>query len=137
MRLVQPGLDEYVSEKYAFEIMQILGHWSEALKSVPPRVSEAANFIAPTIDGCSIEPVQESTLRSDSLLEVVRHSFSSERVSGRDHFVRELTTYLSALDRVETAEFQIVAMEESSTSCLLYTYPSPRDPKTSRMPSSA
>ena len=26
---------------------------------------------------------------------------------------------------------------ESSTSCLLYTSPSPRDPKTSRMPSSA
>jgi tetratricopeptide (TPR) repeat protein len=119
MRLVQPGLDEYVSEKYAFEIMQILGHWSEALKSVPSRVSEAANFIAPTIDGCSFEPVQESTLRSDSLLEVVRHSFSSELVSGRDHFVRELTTYLSALDRVETAEFQIVAMEESSNSAFV------------------
>src|SRR5947199_351244 len=30
---VVPGSDEYVTEKYAFELMRLLGEWSEALKS--------------------------------------------------------------------------------------------------------
>lgn len=115
-RLVQPGLDEYVSEKYAFEITQILGLWSEALKSAQPRVSDVTNFLAPTMQGCSMQPVQEKSLRSDSLLEVVRRSFNPDLVSDREHFVGELTIYFSSFDRVETAEFQIVAIEDSSTS---------------------
>jgi hypothetical protein len=33
LRLVPPGSDEYVTEKYAFEIELILKQWSEALKT--------------------------------------------------------------------------------------------------------
>src|SRR3977135_249856 len=29
LRLVAPGADEYVSEKYAFEIMRLLSEWSQ------------------------------------------------------------------------------------------------------------
>src|SRR5215470_13812736 len=31
-RLIAPGLDEYVTEKYAHEIMPLLSAWSEGLK---------------------------------------------------------------------------------------------------------
>src|SRR5689334_7693309 len=34
-RLVAPGLDQYVTEKYAYEIMPLLSGWSERLKSSP------------------------------------------------------------------------------------------------------
>src|ERR1700753_2024074 len=32
LRLVAPGSDEYITEKYAFEIESLLGEWSAALK---------------------------------------------------------------------------------------------------------
>ena len=34
---VVPGADEYVTEKYAFEIMQLLGEWSRVLRLHRPR----------------------------------------------------------------------------------------------------
>src|SRR5258707_8634889 len=43
---VSPGTDEYVTEKYAFEIMHLLRDWSEGLKAVPPALSILANFLA-------------------------------------------------------------------------------------------
>ena len=36
---VVPGADEYLTEKYAFEIMQLLGEWSLALKTAPPALA--------------------------------------------------------------------------------------------------
>ncbi len=36
LRKVIPGTDEYVTEKYAFEIMRLLDEWSRALKEAPP-----------------------------------------------------------------------------------------------------
>jgi len=113
--LVQPGLDQYVTEKYAFEIMRVLSLWSEALRGLPPRVSEAANFLAATMAAGSLKPVQERSLRSGPLMGVVRRSFSSRLAAGREHFLSELTAYFSPFDRVETAEFQIVSIDDSST----------------------
>src|SRR5580658_1100912 len=36
LRKVLPGTDEYISEKYAFEIMRVLDDWSRALKAALP-----------------------------------------------------------------------------------------------------
>src|SRR5271155_3228132 len=35
LRQVVPGGDAYITEKYAFEIMRLLGAWSQALKAAP------------------------------------------------------------------------------------------------------
>ena len=37
---VVPGSDEYVTEKYAFEITRHLTEWSEALKASPPALAQ-------------------------------------------------------------------------------------------------
>src|SRR2546430_4982977 len=42
---VVPGSDEYVTEKYAFEIMRHLSAWSEALKASPPALAAFAKFL--------------------------------------------------------------------------------------------
>jgi Flp pilus assembly protein TadD/peroxiredoxin len=115
LRLVQPGLDEFITEKYAFEIMQVLVVWSDALTGGAPAL-HAANFLAGTVQACSLRPVQEKTLRSDALIEVVRRSFSPELTSGGERFRDELTRYFSGYVRVETAEFQIVRIEDPSSS---------------------
>src|SRR5689334_2646425 len=36
LRLVTPGSDEYITEKYAYEIMPLLTAWGERLKSASP-----------------------------------------------------------------------------------------------------
>jgi len=120
LRLVQPGLDQYVTEKYAFEITRVLSLWSEALRGAPPRVSEARNFLAQTIRASSLEPVQERTVRSAPLIEVVRRSFSPGLATGCEHFLSGLTAYFSPFDRVETAEFQVVSIDASSSSAQVH-----------------
>jgi tetratricopeptide (TPR) repeat protein/peroxiredoxin len=119
LRLVQPGLDEFITEKYALEIMQFLAVWSDALRRTAPAILDSANFLASTIQGCSLRSAQETTLRSDSLIEVVRRSFSPELIPGRDRFLHELGIYFSTFSRIQTAEFQIVHIEISSNSVSL------------------
>src|SRR5207244_6171417 len=41
-----PGSDEYVTEKYAFEIMALLAEWARELKAAPPALSAAAKFLS-------------------------------------------------------------------------------------------
>ncbi len=62
LRLVAPGTDEFVTEKYAFEIARLLNDWGQALKAVPPALSALAKFL----DGSA--PLQSfSTLRLKGL----------------------------------------------------------------------
>ena len=48
----------------------------------------------------------------------------------------ELEDFLANVTYDES-QLEIVDCTQEITNCLLYTFPSPRDPKTSRMPSSA
>src|SRR6266852_3023724 len=61
---VVPGADEYVTEKYAFEIMGLLAAWSESLKAAPPALAVLAKFLDASIKATSLVPVEEKTLRS-------------------------------------------------------------------------
>ena len=51
------------------------------------------------------------------------------KASDEEFDADEVQTLMKLLDNLKT--------EEDNVDCLLYTSPSPRDPKTSRMPSSA
>lgn len=113
--LVQPGTDEFIAEKNAFEIMEVLDVWSDALRSAAPAI-QAVNFLASALQACSLRPGQERTLRSDGLFAVVRRSFNSELHAGDERFLDELARYFSAYQRLQTAEFQIVHIENPSSS---------------------
>ena len=45
LRLVVPGTDEYVTERYAFEIMPLLREWAQALKTAPPAVARSEEIL--------------------------------------------------------------------------------------------
>ena len=78
-------------------------------------------------------------------------SIASKKTSGQDERLKEVSKLRLLLNRPELGAvggailvfifFGIVAgdtgMFSAYGTCLLYTSPSPRDPKTSRMPSSA
>ncbi len=113
---VVPGSDEYVTEKYAFEIMRILAEWSEALKLAPPALAAVAKFLDASIEASSLIPTQEKTLRTGNGIDVYRRWFSTNGVTGRERFLQEIQSYLAPLARLETAEFEIVGVKESAGS---------------------
>src|SRR5882724_3874593 len=110
LRLVAPGSDEYITEKYAFEIGRLLSDWSRELRSAPPAVAVLAKFVDPAIEATSFVPVSERPRRSGTGIEVWRRQFSPVAVAGRDRFLQEVQRYLAPLLRVETAEFEIVSI---------------------------
>ena len=77
LRQVVPGTDEFVTEKYAFEITRLLNEWSRALKEAAPALSVLAEILSASIEGTSLVPSQERTLRSGNGLEVRRRQFSA------------------------------------------------------------
>ena len=60
LRKVAPGTDEYVTEKYAFEIRRLLDEWGRALKEAPPSLGDLARFLDASLEACSLVPIQET-----------------------------------------------------------------------------
>src|SRR5271168_2793399 len=112
LRKVLPGTDEYITEKYAFEIMRVLDDWSRALKATRPSLDGLAKFLDASLQACSLVPIQQTTLRSGYGIEIVRKKFASDARLGREQFLQEMKTYLASMSRVETAEFEITGIEE-------------------------
>ncbi|MGC1613823.1 MAG: FG-GAP-like repeat-containing protein [Candidatus Acidiferrum sp.] len=116
LRKVVPGADEYVTEKYAFEIMRPLEKWSRALKEESPALGVLTKFLDPALEASLLTPIQQTTLRSGDGIQVIRRKFAPSVESGRERFLREIKGYLAALSRVETAEFEITHIEEIASS---------------------
>src|ERR1700756_1499810 len=63
LRLVPPGSDGYVTEKYAFEIESLLVEWSSALKSSVRDLSVLAGSLHASIEASSLTAAKETKLR--------------------------------------------------------------------------
>jgi tetratricopeptide (TPR) repeat protein len=119
VRLVSPGLDEYVTEKYAAEIMQILEAWSHCLQGTAPDTSksdasEIEKFFAASIQGTPLRPSEKIIVSSGSGIEIERRRFPEIAALPREGWRTEIANYLAPLGKIETAEFQIVGIEEGS-----------------------
>ena len=112
LRRVVPGTDEYLTEKYAFEIGSLLDAWSQKLREAAPALSVLAGFVTPSMQAISLTSFQATTLRSDGGIEIARRRFAGDLIPGRDRFFRGLETYFAQMRKVVTAEFQIVGIRE-------------------------
>lgn len=118
LRLVAPGSDEYATEKYAFEIGSLFDQWSQALKASVHDHSALAKSLDPAIETSTFVPLKETTLRADSGIDIVRRQFAPDVASGHDRFLRDIQAWLGKISRVETAEFEIVGIEEITSAPL-------------------
>src|ERR1700677_681711 len=89
LRLVAPGSDEYVTEKYAFEIGTLLQKWSEALRASVSDLSAVAESLDEGIEATSMVTENELTLRSGNGIDCLRKHFSGSPVLGRERLVKE------------------------------------------------
>lgn len=112
LRLVPPGFDEFITEKYAAEIGVILDGFSLALRHGNTGLAEISQSLSPTFAGMRMGSVKESLLRSSAGLELMDAVFEAATV-GKDAFLRSFEEYVRGA-RFETAEFQIVAIEQAS-----------------------
>ena len=112
LRLVAPGSDEYVTEKYAFEIESLLKQWGRDLKASPGDLSSLAGFIHPSIQLSPLSPARETPVRSGFGIDVVKRKFPDQLVDGRQRFLDEMKRWLGHDSRVETAEFEIYSIEQ-------------------------
>src|SRR5260370_24185991 len=95
LRLVAPGTDEFVTEKYAFEIARLLNDWGEALKAAPPALSALANSLDSSLEATPLASIQENSVRTGGGIEVTRRRFTANPTKGRDLFLNELKNYLA------------------------------------------
>ena len=114
LRLVAPGSDEYVTEKYAFEIEALLEQWGHSLRASPSDLSALAKLLDPSIEATAMVPETELRLRAGNGIECSRRRFSSHMASGQERFLDHVRAWLGPVSRVETTEFEITTIEEIS-----------------------
>ena len=118
LRLVPPGSDKYVTEQFAFEIELILKDWSRALRVSIRDNSALGKFLDGRIEASTLIPIQESRVRSQYGIKVVKRQFSPNLTSGRDRFVQNWQSWLGKIAQIETAEFEIYGIEQTASAPL-------------------
>ncbi len=112
LRLVPPGADSYVSERYAFEIGALLKRWAGSLVASVRETSASAGLPDIAIETTSMVPTEEKTLRSGSGIDTSRRHFGNESGRGPAYFLKQIQGWLSSFSSIETAEFEITALEQ-------------------------
>jgi Flp pilus assembly protein TadD/peroxiredoxin len=118
LRLVAPGADEFVTEKYVFEIGRLLNAWGKAVKADPPALNVLRAFLDDSVEASPLGSPQETNVRSAAAIEVTRRYFHASPTSGRERFLDEMKKYLSPFASIETAEFEITSIKETGSSPL-------------------
>lgn len=118
LRRVAPGSDEYVTEKYAFEIGSLLKQWGQTLTASVRDLSALAKALDPSIEATTLTPAKEVALRSGQSIDILRRQFAANVISGREQFLQEIEAWLGQVSRVETAEFEITGMSEIASTPL-------------------
>jgi len=92
--------------------MPLLDEWSRAIRATPSTPTVVAKFLDASVEVTSLLPTEEIKLRSGDGIELFRRRFASKVIAGRERFVAEMKAYLAGMSQVETAEFEIVGVEE-------------------------
>ena len=117
LRLVPPGSDEYITEKYAFEIGEQLKGWGESLRrdirdTSPLKAMLSDHFAA------SLVPVHTEVLRSAYGIEVTERRFGLPETSSAAQFLKEFSVWLNGLSRLEVTEFDIHSIKTVTQTAL-------------------
>lgn len=107
---VQPGLDEFITEKYAEQIAAILAEWSSNLLQYPHQSRALSEFLAADFIATSLMPAESIVVRAGAMLQVKQNRFPTEATLQRGEFLREWERIFSAYSKIVTAEFQITAI---------------------------
>ena len=112
---VKAGSDIFVSEKYHDQLAAILAQWRAHLLQSPGNLGAIERVLTTDFAGTSLSPSESRIVRQDFNVEVRRNTFSMQTELHRDRFMEKLRAYLNTFSKVLTADFQITAIDLSST----------------------
>jgi len=110
----QAGLDDFVTEQYADQIAAILAQWSSGLLQSPQDLGAIGKVLLPNFSGASPQPADSRVVRPGPPIEIRHNTFRTETTLGRDAFLHELHSAMSAFSNVLTAEFQVTGIDADS-----------------------
>ena len=117
-RLVDPGTDEFQTEKYAFEIASQLETWKPGLVNL----SRASDTLSPLlhrgIEATSWHVGDTQRVRVGYGVEVLGKRFPKEHSWGRDAFLESVSQFLQSFKQITVAEFEITAIREIASAPL-------------------
>ena len=113
-RLIPPGADDYITEKYAVEIEQVLAHWSYALRESVANVSALQAALDNPLQAISLRDRDEQVLRSAFGVEVIQRRFNPALHAGPASFLEGVAAWLSDIRSITVAEFEIFAIDISA-----------------------
>lgn len=118
LRLVPPGSDSYVTEKYAYEIQSLLNQWGRSLKHSIRDMAALAGFIDSTIVASPMAQAKETVIRDGYGIDVRKRQPGAATLLERSQFLHEMRQWLGRDGQVQTAEFEIFSIEQSGGSPL-------------------
>jgi tetratricopeptide (TPR) repeat protein len=80
----------------------------------PQETQAIAKVLASDFSGNSLKPTESRIVRSSSAVQVRQNKFVSQGVLGRDSFLKEWQSSVSAFSSIVTAEFQITSIHATS-----------------------
>jgi tetratricopeptide (TPR) repeat protein len=108
---VQAGLDDFITEKYADQVGEMLEKWRADLLESPSQAQAIADALAPDFGGASPHPTTSHVTRRSTILEVRQNKFSPAATLNREAFLQEWQAAFGVFSRVVTAEFQITGID--------------------------
>ena len=118
LRLLPPGSDEYITEKYAFEIGEQLKSWGEAMRRDIHDTSRLRAMLYENF-AASLIPAYSKVVRSAYGIEVIERGFGPPRILSHEQFLKELSSWLNGLRQLEVAEFDIYDIQTATESPLV------------------
>jgi tetratricopeptide (TPR) repeat protein len=110
LRKVQPGFDEFVTEKYGAQISAIFGEWSTQLLGSPQKTDAMEKAMAANFSGSSPKAIGSQVVRDSSSIRVLRMKFAEDLNLPREALLSEWRASVSSLSRLLTAEFQVTSI---------------------------
>ena len=110
IRRAEPGLDAFISEKYAAEIEAVLAKWSAELCQSPPSFASFESAVSSTLQASSLRPAKRQPLRPMAGLEVYRNQFLAAVNRDRATFLSEFRRFVGVFAQLTRAEFNVTAI---------------------------
>jgi tetratricopeptide (TPR) repeat protein/peroxiredoxin len=107
----EPSLDQFITEKYADQIVATLAEWSASLRKSPHDTRAVEKAISKDFAGASLKPLESQLSRSNAGLEVRRNQFANTATLGPDAFLNDLRSTLNAFAEIIVAEFQVTSIK--------------------------
>ena len=104
--MISPGADEYITEKYAFQIGEQLQSWGESIRRDVHDTSRLRAMLSEDF-AASLVPVSSKLLRSSFGISVTERRFELPRILSHELFLKQLSSWLDGFRQLEVTEFDI------------------------------